>query len=889
VKNLKSGESPRYIASLVGLVVSLNTATALAQLPGTAVRGEPFGVASVRIRLPAATTATFWQSRAFTVEEPNRRVLYPAFRAGLLARVDSDAETVPGQVDISFLFTGSSPLEVTVMTPEPVRFNLTPQAVAPRVFRRTLIRWWRDYHADIRQQERDSSYPTLPDVYLSSMLSRRLGLAPPLLSRIGQSPSTSELKETVQLLLGDEELRNSLAREMMTSLGDSTGTVALAVPEEIYWEAPDLPPPPDVEIEPIANHVPVDCFYIRFGTFPNYLWCSKLLRELGGQFGQIVSLRGQDAKLNQRLQYQLALKESKLAEVFGSQVIADVALIGRDLYLADGASIGVLFQAKNNPALRADLQQQRATALRAEAANSAEVSDITIAGRTVSLLSTSDNRLRSFYAESGDFHLVTTSESIVERFFAAGEGRGTLADSAEFQLARRTRPLSTEDTIFAFFPPAFFRGLISPQYQIEMHRRQHAAVAIDVVKLARWAALAEGRAASTLEDLTTGGFLPNGFGRLADGSGPILATEQVFDSFRGARGSFVPVADIALRSVTSREAETFRATAEYFEQNWRQFDPLLVGVKRVAGQNGQEQIEIDANISPLAEEKYGWVLSILGPPSTHWISPAPGDVISMQAMVQGGLSSPSIAPHHLFMGIQDIAPTTDIRPTGILQIVQLLRATPGYLGSWPKFGWLDRLPLRLGGGPPDAYGFSQLPLGLWRWQGGGFTVLSFQPNVLAHVTPELRPEPTDNPAQIRIQVGDLSQSQLAGWLNLQYYERARQASVGNARLLHMLNQQFHVPLESSSETVEELLKSELVCALSGEYQLVERDGVLNWESTAWPDREGSVPKTYEAPLLQWFRGGHLDLIKTGDRLTLHAEVQLQRLDKGGLFDLFRAN
>jgi hypothetical protein len=628
--------------------------------------------------------------------------------------------------------------------------------------------------------------------------------------------------------------------------------------------------------------VPVECFYIRFGNFPNYLWFSKTTRELGGEIGRLVSLRGQDAAVDERLQRQLALRESRLAELFGSQVIADVALIGRDLYLADGAAMGILFQARNSAALEADLRRKRAAALEAEQAQGAQLSELTILGRPVSLLETPDHRLRSFYVIDGDFHLVTTSRAVVERFLAAGEGRGALADSSEFQRARAARPLERNDTLFAFFSSAFFRGLLSPQYQVELRRRLRAAAAIDIVHLARLAAAAEGAAADTLDDLQVQGFLPAGLDRLADGSGPILEEQQIYDSLRGARGTFRPIPDVSLRAITASEAAEVQETLQYFATQWRYFDPLLVTVRRTPLEDEtREQVEIEANVSPLAEEQYGWILSVLGPPSTHWIAPAPGDVVSIQAMLRGGSLSGTIGAHHLFLGVQDIAPTTDLRPSGLLQTIQLLRSTPGYLGAWPQLGFLDWLPLGLAG-QPDAAGFSRLPLGVWRWQGDGFSVLSFQPQVLESVVPHLRPEPTDNAAQIRVQVSDLAQSQLAGWVNTLSYYRSRQASIGNARLLHMLSQQYHVPRDEALDTAQRLLQAKLTCALGGAYELQREQGLPIWVSTAWsgPDEE-----PYQAPLLRWFRGLRVDLTKQGDRLTMYAVAELQRDPAGVRFEL----
>jgi len=122
----------------------------------------------------------------------------------------------------------------------------------------------------------------------------------------------------------------------------------------------------------------------------------------------------------------------------------------------------------------------------------------------------------------------------------------------------------------------------------------------------------------------------------------------------------------------------------------------------------------------------------------------------------------------MFLGVQDMVPLSDLPPKGLMQTLQLIRSTPGYLGGWPKPGFLDVLPLGLGG-TPDQYGFSKLLFGLWRRQGNGFSVLSFDPQLLADVTPNLRAVEAAEPAQIRVHVTDLSQSKLAAWINATWY------------------------------------------------------------------------------------------------------------------------
>ena len=867
-----AGKTIRIVWCLVlALAVSTNV-----RAETQAIAGTPFGVARITMSLPPETSNTIEQAAGFSVHDPEGRVHYPAFTTGRLGELlgellGNSRPRSSSSLTISFLFTGQEPLEVTVNAPTPRTLVLTPARPTRRNYNRLLAQWWRDYHASAREQAQQDDFPPLVHSYLTSMLSQRLGLQAPLLSRLRDRGPQSEWKQALELLVGVEKLRDEILRETMSGRG-APETADQPLPPEILWSAPQVVAPEGpVEVEPIAMHVPAECLYIRFGSFTNYRWLSRLMQDFGGDITRMVTLRGRNDRLNERLQYQLALKESVLADVFGSQVIADVAIIGRDLYLQEGATMGVLFQAKSNLGLTTDFQRQRSAALGAERENGATLETVTIAGREVSLLSTPDNRLRSFYAIDGNFHLVATSRTLVQRFFEAGQGSGALGGTREFQHARQTMPLDREDTIFAFFSSTFWAALMSPQYQIELRRRLKAVTDMQLIELSRLAARSEGQAADTIDELARGGFLPRGFGRNVDGSGPILETDRVIDSMRGARGSFKPIADIELRGLTSAETTRYLDQANYFQSNWKAMDPLMVAIKRFALDGNVERITLDANVSPLAEEKYARILSMLGPPATHQITTAPGDIISIQALVNGGLFRPGVPVHHIFLGVQDSAVPIDLDGGGFLQTLRLLREIPGYLGTWPKLGFLDLLPLGLSG-TPDVYGFSQLPFGLWRWQGDDFSVLSFQHPVLAQTVPHLTLQETDNPAQIRARVGNLASSQLAGTVNVLTYQRAHQASVGNARLLHTLSQQLGVPRQESRTVAERLLDTELVCALRGEYHLSTGDGVPNWQSTAW----SAGPAGYQAPLLEWFRGLRLDLTKVGDQLLLHAEIDMQR-------------
>jgi hypothetical protein len=872
----------QFVQAAILAAVFMASRSAEARVEGEALVGRPFGVGQVTIGgLEVAIDA----NRVF-VEEKSGRVFYPAVTQGVLGRLigkllGTPADRPTAGVTIHFLFRGEQPLEITVYTPQPVSVVIQPREDNPRRFEREISQWWRQYTTYWRGERADDNQPPIVQTYLTTMLSQRLGLEPPLMERMQVREASGQTTQALELLGGVERLRLDALKNTMLGRSDFGEVANLPLPPEPAWAPLPLPADqPGVEIEPLAMHVPHEWFYVRFGKFSNYLWLNHLLEEYGGDISSMVTLRSYLAPMNKRLQEQFGLEQNLLGELLGDQVISDVALVGRDTFSREGAAMGIMFQAKNTRILKNDLSQQRERALDRAKDKGGTAQTLPIAGREVSFFSTPDNRLRSFYAVDGDFHLVTTSRAMVERFLSINEGRGALGNSAEFKRARRTLPIGRDDTAFVYFSAAFFEGLFSPKYQLELERRMKAVTDIELLMLARLAGRGEQLRSDNIDDLVAAGLLPRGFGRRPDGSGPIAAGAEIHDAHRGARGAFTPIADVAVNAITRSEAARLESLNAQLTGQWRRMDPLFIAIQRTAlDEKNRERIVIDGNINPLEESKYGWVLSMLGPPTRQMITTAQGDVVSVQAAVRGGLLLPRIPPHHLFLGIQDIPPAADLPTSGLLQTFNLIRSTPGYIGSWPQAGFVDLLPFNLGGTVPDANGFSRLPFGVWRRQGGGLSVLSFDPQLLANVTPQLRVVESEIEAQLRVHVEDLSQSKVRPWIVNLYYQRGLTASAGNARFLALLAQQLHVPLEEAKAATELLLDAKLICPLGGEYSIIEdlNGGLRSWQSTAWANRNaGQVPDDFQAPLLKWFRGLDAHLTKAGDQITTRFELDVER-------------
>jgi hypothetical protein len=219
------------------------------------------------------------------------------------------------------------------------------------------------------------------------------------------------------------------------------------------------------------------------------------------------------------------------------------------------------------------------------------------------------------------------------------------------------------------------------------------------------------------------------------------------------------------------------------------------------------------------------------------------------------------------------------------RLLQIFRTLPGYLGAWPKPGFLDLLPLHIAG-TPATEGMTQLLLGIWRWQGRGFSVLAMDPEILQEVDRQVGFEESDEPAQIRVRVGDLSTARFRPWLDSWGYVRGQNTTAGNTHFLAILTQQLGVPQADALHVGQQLLDAQLVCPLGGEYQLLGDPDSVAWQSTAADqDSVFDVPDGYIAPPLVWFRGLDAQLMRYPERLVLRAHIDMQQKDRDPVIEL----
>ena len=878
---MRTGRTHLYVFSIGAIGVFCCLGVTAAEVRIEACWGEPWGVGRIEIERPAEQASIAAQDDRFSVSDQAGRVLYPVVSATSVPKLLNQFLPIdlPGKLKIYFLFRGDGPLDLEVYAPRMSEVVVKPQRNAHR-HRELLKEWWRAYAKMYEQIHRSAEYPLAVQNYLTATWARRLKQSMPeppgLLFR--QHGAGGSL---FPQLFADETYRALVERNLLLGQAEGRGPQGQSLPDVVPGALSWPEPPADTEVEPISRVVPEECYYLRFGDFKNYLWFRDTLNRWRGDLANMLVMRSIHRNIGARTEEQLGLKESMLSRVLGATVINDIAIIGLDPFFRDGAAVGVLFEAKSSLMLANGLRAQRREVF-------SSLPDITeesvdIAGHDVSFLFTPDGQVRSYYAVAGQFHLVTNCRHLVERFYQAAEGIGSLGGSDAFCWSRAEMPLTRSDSLFGYFSAPFFNNLASPHYRIELERRLRSAGEIRMLRMAQFAAIAEGWSAKTVGDLIDVGLLPEGFGDRADGTTFARVGHSFRDTVRGTPGRFLPIADMQVDRILPAEATRYRQFQNLVRKEAGKFVPLAVALRRSEDtSSNREKIAIDVRLERYSETKLAGWANKLGPATSLGVAPIIGVVASGEIVLQ-----PLGKPMHLFGGLLDFCTSLMVREGRAVPAGAYQQSIRGFVGAWPRLYLLDHVF-----GPPrngyDANGYAQCRgiLGLletWQRRIGEFFLFSFQKNVLEEVGPQLEMVPTGRPAQIRLHISDLSDAQIATTITGFGYMRARQTSASGSRFMNSLVSQLHVSRDEAKDVAEQLVAGKFVSPLGGDYVVAEEPGGRPvWVSDATvPENRfllTVIPEDYQLPLLGWFRGLSAEVTRSDDALSLHADL-LAELDR----------
>jgi len=847
------------VGVLFGLIHS-----AIAEVTLVAYRGTPFGVGTLTVT---------------NDEEPENAISKLGFElpAGALLQLGDEAfypvveHKIPRPDDqrpwvVHFLFNPADSVSVTFgLTAED--FNAAVQSDTD-AYQTHLKQWWHAYSGQASRNAREDHYPPEIDQYLVTMLGQRLGQAIPRIAPVpGIYRSADEITQLMAYMTGTESIRLAMQKEeLLKPMGGPT-TVMQPLPVATSPPAVQIPDvKAEVPVEAIALAVPPECFYLRFGSYYNFSWFRQQVDKWGTDTRDMLTARSINYHVSERLQSQLQLHDTELARLLGPAVISDVAVIGNDPFVREGAGLGILFQASNNAALSANLQLQRANCAASE-------DDVTLAPATFperktagTFLSSPDNRVRSFYVVHGDYHLVTTSRHLAERFLDVTEGQQeALGVTNEFRYSRSVTPLSRDDSAFLYLSDPFFRSFVDPAFRVEMTRRARSENQIQLVQFAVLAAKSEGMSADSIDALIEGPFLPQGFGVRADGSALEIRGGQVIDTVRGARGSFVPIADIPVTEITASEARAYEMFSRAYRRLWTKMDPATVAISRKT-EGDFERLTMDLHVYPFPVSEYGFLTMFAQKKSAQRMVHPENVLVMGEAHLFGS---------HFFAGVLDAEFPFSVKNGEVDVPMARADEQPWFIGVRKVGiieGFFGKKPLADGDFTTNDDQWVGTTVG---YREGDLTVFAKHREVIDNVFHKLEVVDAEREAHYRVHFGDLSKAKGVAVTHAMAWSRALKMSRGNERLLNHLTDQLHVPDEKALDTAQSLFRGSLLCPFGGEFQLssvgngpVEQGLWTSTKSVEWSD--------YRLPLVNHLHGAEFELTIEGTTLTTHVELLLDQ-------------
>ncbi len=876
--------------------------------------GETYGVARVHFTIaePADTSP---RDGRFNVSGDHRRVLYPVFVPDAVPTGAEGAVGGPGGFELIFLFRGSMPFKVAAST----NFDRRPYgefraAIDPKspggersddsVRGRALMdRWWSLYRRTLEySRSRDGHYPVIEN-YLQWYLARRmktdqseLESASSLVARPLQT--FPEFERLADLFIGTESIRLALQRDALLDSDRTLEAATQDLPPATTIPRVDFPDvPEDLEVEALAAVVPAECLYIRFPTFSAFRTLRDRLEATGAQMHDLFLGRAFDAHSKERLETQLALRETVPSKLFGDLVIGEVAILAHDTFVREGSALGILFEVKKPALFLASLNRLRAEAIETSKSwegGPAEEDLIRFEEGEARLLSALGNRVRSFHVSSGKYHLVTNCRRLARRFLqcATSGGTGSLARDPGFRHMRHLQPPSEPEDAFLFISDPFVRELIGPAYRAEMTRRTRARAEMELIEVARQVARAEQGRDLDLDELVSRGFIPRSLLEHSDRATYWLHDFGVRDSARGFHGSFLPIPDMDVRTLTRSEVYAYESFRRFYRGQWGRVDPVGIRVRfRPAVEEGgappTDHLDLTLDISPVARRPYGWLRGFVGEASRRSVRNLDDVLLSMDFELNPALGTPDAAWLHL--GLLDFDLPLLFRD-GVPEVASWLGRAPLYAVLPCRDTGGKSLRVLLGAAEPADDGFYQMASILhsgettWgrRWK--DYLVLANDRETCRRLASEL--EFADGlTAQARIRLNEFATRRVRRTLAVHQLARLRSASQSGAEFLSLLHRELKVPLESCQAAARRILGLGVTCPAGGTYR-----------GDAYPIRGArffaSDAKILRPPLAtpdDWIRraetlgNGSLDLFRqlevglTLDGISLHSEIRLRLL------------
>ena len=413
----------------------------------------------------------------------------------------------------------------------------------------------------------------------------------------------SQLAQLMDSTTGMTSLQETLQTDRaLLAAGDEAATVPLS-----ELKPPSFKPHPwaamtaalgrPVPSEPLAGAAPAGFYYVRFRTITHLI---RLREELDAGLAPALAGMGEgaDYDLSERYEAELGLRQGPLTKLLGPAVVDDLAVVGSDPYLREGADLSFVFRVRARPAFEAAL----AGTLAAFGAAHGGLKSTTIdhQGTPITVTRSNDGVMRRHRATVGGFDIVSNSLAATRRVIDAIAGREPrLAEEPDFRYML-ARDASAPADVLAFLSDRFVGEVIGPRQKVMEARRQ---IALAELSRPGYAALLYGwmygRVPASADEVVASGLLKRE--ELAHAGGERIDWQpgRAARSSWGAVGELTPLLDLpAVTKATPSEKAAYDIFVGGYQSFWRtNIDPVAI---RIAfAPDGKKPLSIDVRVLPI--------------------------------------------------------------------------------------------------------------------------------------------------------------------------------------------------------------------------------------------------------------------------------------------------
>ncbi len=420
---------------------------------------------------------------------------------------------------------------------------------------------------------------------------------------------SSEMARLMETTTGAASIQEALQTDRPLWLSAASGKATLPIAS---LTAPKLADHPftamlklldaKVPSEPLAQAAPADFYYVRLADLSVLFKLIDQLDAWGTPIANVVDSQGEDRGLAERYLTQLGLNRGPLARALGTQVVAELAVVGSDPYLREGSDITIIFRVKARALF--DAAVGGTTSGHAEAHGGAVTVDTNVDGVTVHGTASRDGALRQERASVGDFEIVSNSLPAMRRVLATlAGGSPRLADEPDFRFLL-ARDAGTRADAFAFLGDRFVASVVGPRQKILEARRQMALAALSrpgyAAMLYGWL---EGKSPKSTDELIAAGLLDKSDFATPDGAKIAFDPGQPVRSPWGSPQALTPLIEWPSPTVVSAaEKDGYDFFANAYQMHWRQYiDPIALRIAIGPGEKGETRLTADLRVLPLIE------------------------------------------------------------------------------------------------------------------------------------------------------------------------------------------------------------------------------------------------------------------------------------------------